>query len=283
LPTSPGEPDDIVVGPDGNMWYSSNHGRVGRVTTSGTVTEFTGPDDSLAAIAAGPNGKLYATDGHGIFEITTSGVITVYPSSISYQDIIQGPDKQMWISGDSQTYLREFNPTTHVLSQLALDPLAGLTLGSDGDVWIADRDQSILLYEERVTIIAIRLNGELSFNDPNYGFELGYAHGHQTTQTETISLRMGESVKFRNVDTEPHSAAFLGDATSNNAPWPGSFNGSTTTSPAGTAIGTTGWATGSLKPNTTSPIYETGLPGFYMIGCQYHYDTNQMRTVIIVH
>jgi plastocyanin len=94
---------------------------------------------------------------------------------------------------------------------------------------------------------------------------------------------VGGSVLFQNVDTEPHSAAFLGDATANSAPWPGSFNGSTTQSPAGTAIGTTGWATGSLNPSQKSPIYETGLPGFYMIGCQYHYNTNEMRTVIVVH
>ena len=288
LPTSNEEPTDIVTGPDGNMWYASTHGHVGRVTTSGTVTEFSGPDVGLAAIAAGPNGKLYATEANGIFEITTSGVITVFPSSVSYEDIILGPGKQMWISGDRQIYLRKFNPRTHVLSPpLALDPpnfLGGLTLGSDHDVWIADRSgHSILVYEERVTIIGIRLNGELSFTDPNYGFELGYAVGHESTQTQTISLRMGESVKFRNVDTEPHSAAFLGNATSNNAPWPGLFNGSTTKSPAGTAIGTTGWATGSLNPDTTSPIYETGLPGFYMIGCQYHYNTNEMRTVVVVH
>jgi plastocyanin len=140
-----------------------------------------------------------------------------------------------------------------------------------------------LVYEEKITTIGIRLNGELSYTDPNYGFELGYAVGTVSTQTQTISLGMGESVQFKNVDTKPHSAAFLGNATLNNAPWPGAFNGSTTQSPAGTAIGTTGWATGSLNPNHQSPIYETGLPGFYMIGCQYHYNTSEMRTVIIVH
>jgi len=30
-------------------------------------------------------------------------------------------------------------------------------------------------------------------------------------------------------------------------------------------------------------VYETGIPGFYMFGCAYHYDSNEMRTVIIVH
>jgi len=29
-------------------------------------------------------------------------------------------------------------------------------------------------------------------------------------------------------------------------------------------------------------MYETGMPGFYMIGCQYHYNDDEMRTVVIV-
>jgi len=129
--------------------------------------------------------------------------------------------------------------------------------------------------------VGIRLNGELSIVDPNYGFEVGYAKGRGTT-TQTISLPAGEKVQFHNYDTIPHSAAFLGDATATSAPWPGSFTGSTTQSPKGTAIGTSGWSTGSVNPGTSSPIYDTGLPGFYIIGCQYHYVSNEMRTVIIV-
>jgi streptogramin lyase/plastocyanin len=285
-------PYDIVAGPDGNLWFGEAYGYVGKITTSGVITEYVGPDRvNVGAIAVGPDGNLYAPEENGIYKITTAGVITEFSSAGGNPDIILGPDKQMWMSGNvfgpAGLHLREFNPITHVFSPpIAPDgsnALHGLTQGSDGDVWIADQGgNSILVYEEKIITIGIRLNGELSFTDPNYGFELGYAIGN-TTQTQTISLSAGESVQFRNLDTIPHSAAFLGNATSNSAPWPGSFNGSTTKSPAGTAIGTTGWATGSLNPNKTSPIYETGLPGFYMIGCQYHYNTSEMRTVVVVH
>ena len=283
-------PGDIIAGPDGNLWFTEqdNMHSVGRITTGGTISEFFGTFS--VAIAAGPDGNLYATSGYRLLQVTTAGEITEFPTGCSNAvDIILGPDKQMWTSECEYGLLQEFNTTTHVFSGL-IDPdpsynsLGGLAVGGDGDVWIADTGgDSILVYEEKLTTIGIRLNGELSLTDPNYGFELGYAVGTSSTQTQTISLSMGESVHFKNVDTEPHSAAFLGNATSNSAPWPGSFNGSTLKSPAGTAIGTAGWATGSLNPNKTSPIYETGLPGFYMIGCQYHYNTNEMRTVIVVH
>jgi streptogramin lyase len=292
IPTASANPYDIVTGPDGNLWFVEfGGGKVGKISTAGALAEYTPPTpDNPLYIAAGPDGNLYASSNNYISRITTAGVITQYnPNDGSgHDDIILGPDKQMWVtySFACSGGIEEFNPKT-----LAFDanlylgnvcPL-GLTVGGDGDVWIADSAGDVLVYEEKITTIGIRLNGELSFMDPNYGFELGYAVGTSSTQTQTISLGTGESVQFKNVDTIPHSAAFLGNATANSAPWPPSFTGSTTKSPAGTAIGTAGWATGSLNANKTSPIYETGLPGFYMIGDQYDYVSNNMRTVIVVH
>ena len=290
-PTPAGDPGgiiDIVAGPDGNMWFVDQSGAVGKVTTAGAVTEFSLADTAYG-IAAGPDGNLYVPTFYGVWRVTTSGTETKFQDNADIQprlDIVLGPDKQMWIT-DYFGDLTEFNVKTNTFSTAIVvdggNGIRGLTLGGDGDVWIADTGgNAIAVYEERVDTIGIRLNGELSFNDPNYGFELGYAVG-SGTQTQTIGLPMGESVRFKNLDTISHSAAFLGNATANSAPWPGAFNGSTTESPAGTAIGTTGWATGSLSPGKSSPIYETGLPGFYMVGCQFHYNSNEMRTVIVVH
>jgi virginiamycin B lyase len=288
LPTADAQPTDIVTGPDGNLWFTEYQAtKIGKITTAGAVTEYpSGGDQAYFSIAAGPDNDLYVVARSGIVRITTAGVTTYYAGeqNASYDDIVLGPDKQMWMTSDPG-YLQKFNPKRSTFSNaIPFGSIVGLTVGDDGDVWIANTfGNSIMVYEEKITTIGIRLNGELSFTDPNYGFELGYAVGTASTQTQTISLGMGESVQFKNVDSEHHSAAFLGDATANSAQWPGAFNGSTTQSPAGTAIGTAGWATGSLNPKATSPIYETGLPGFYMIGCQYHYNTNEMRTVVVVH
>jgi plastocyanin len=123
----------------------------------------------------------------------------------------------------------------------------------------------------------------LSFNDPTYGFILGYFNGTKSTQTHVVVLTAGDPVQFKNVDASvPHTVAFLGDASSSGAPWPPSFNGGTKISPVGTFIGKTGFTTGSLLPGKKSKIYNAGMPGFYMIGCQFHYDSNMMRDVVIV-
>src|SRR5437870_9382589 len=119
--------------------------------------------------------------------------------------------------------------------------------------------------------------------DPRYRYVIGYFKGTTSQTSQIISVGMGRSVKFVNVDdNDAHTASFLGDATAHMAPSPAHFNGSSTASPAGTAIGTHGFSTGPLNPHQASALYSTGLPGFYMIGCFFHYDSNRMRTVIIV-
>lgn len=131
--------------------------------------------------------------------------------------------------------------------------------------------------------VGMRLTGESSFTSKRYGVVLGYFKGKTSFTSQVISLFASTPVRFFNVDTlHAHTLSFLGDATMNGAPWPQSFNGSFNQSSAGTAIGTTSFSTGILNPGTKSLLYTTGMPGFYMVGCYFHYNTNGMRTVIIV-
>lgn len=300
IPTANAHPQGIAAGPDGNLWFTewgAEPGTVGRITTAGVVTEYPFPGSvfrGLFWICAGPDGNMYVSEWsrNAIAQVTMAGIINEYPigfKHFSFPTIVAlGSDKLIWITNQANSRaVAAFDPKTlkGVLSLHGPTSFAtlGETIGADGDMWFAGTGgNDVWSYEEKITNVGIRLNGEMSIVDPNYGFELGYAVG-TGTQTQTISLPAGETVRFRNLDTIPHSAAFLGDATLNSAPWPPTFDGSTTQSPAGTAVGTSGWATGSLNPTVASPLYETGMPGFYMIGCQYHYNTNEMRTVIIVH
>jgi plastocyanin len=131
--------------------------------------------------------------------------------------------------------------------------------------------------------MGIRLTGESSFNSPTYGTVLGYFKGRTSMTSQVVTLPMNRNVVFVSVEpTLPHTASFLGDASASSAPWPKLFNGSQTQAKAGTAIGTTNWSTGALSPGKHSLTYTTGAPGFYMIGCAFHYNTHGMRTVIIV-
>ena len=55
-------PKDITAGSDGNLWFTASDA-IGRITPSGTVTMFTGPDiNGPFAIASGPDGALWFTN-----------------------------------------------------------------------------------------------------------------------------------------------------------------------------------------------------------------------------
>jgi plastocyanin len=139
-----------------------------------------------------------------------------------------------------------------------------------------------LVMPDNAIVVGIRLDVQ-SITDPRYGFVLGYFKGTTSPKSQVIGVPMGSKIKFTNVDgNDVHTLSFLGKATAHSALWPSAFNGSATKSPAGTAIGTKNFSTGPLNPGKTSPVYTTGLPGFYMVGCAFHYDSNMMRTVIIV-
>ena len=56
------EPDGVTAGPDGNVWFTEEAGnRIGRITPSGTITEFPIPtaDSQPVAIVTGSDGNLW--------------------------------------------------------------------------------------------------------------------------------------------------------------------------------------------------------------------------------
>jgi hypothetical protein len=60
LPTSNSFPFVITPGTDGNLWFTEEAGRVGRITTTGTISEFQPPSSSvLKYITTGPDGDLW--------------------------------------------------------------------------------------------------------------------------------------------------------------------------------------------------------------------------------
>ena len=107
VPT-PGDPTEIAVGPDNNLWYTDPAANlIGRITPSGSITEFTGgprPRAAPTGIAKGPDGALWFTeaDAGKIGRITTAGAITEFSSGISGssspQDIEKGPDGNLWFT-----------------------------------------------------------------------------------------------------------------------------------------------------------------------------------------
>jgi virginiamycin B lyase len=97
----------IVLGPDGNMWFTErSNGCIGRITPSGAITMFstgvsgTGP----VCITVGPDGAMWFGEdiGNGLGRITTTGAVTSYTtgftSGASPQCLTLGPDGNLWFT-----------------------------------------------------------------------------------------------------------------------------------------------------------------------------------------
>ena len=148
-----GDPNDIAVGPDNNLWYVDPAADVvGRITPTGSITEFTAGLTNASApsyITRGPDGALWftETDAGRIGRITTAGVITEYSSGISGSskpaDIVAGPDGNLWFTenadpgaigritpnGDVTEFTTGLTTNSHPV---------GIAAGPDGNLWFTE-------------------------------------------------------------------------------------------------------------------------------------------------
>ena len=93
----------ITAGPDGALWFTENLA-IGRITTSGAITEYPLPGGFYSDITAGPDSALWFTEMNGdtgkIGRITTAGGLTEYTlPSIVPTSITVGPDGALWFAG----------------------------------------------------------------------------------------------------------------------------------------------------------------------------------------
>ena len=165
------EPGGIVAGSDGALWFTqSGPGRIGRVTTNGTISEFPIPNGSAMAldnIVAGSDGALWFTErlvgGGAIGRLTTAGAYSAFPlpENTSPVSLAGGPDGNLWISEvrtDPATSLEtgligKLSPTGSLVEYAVPNPLnfpdsnlpAAITAGSDGALWFLEEVEGNLL------------------------------------------------------------------------------------------------------------------------------------------
>jgi streptogramin lyase len=136
----------IAAGPDGALWFTLGAlGILGRITTTGSITEFSSAGGP-GAITAGPDGALWFTDGvnNAIGHLTTSGGINEYliPTGGTAPGFITiGPDGALWFTESNKIgrittsgSISEFSiPTTNS------DP-SGIVTGPDGALWFTEQN-----------------------------------------------------------------------------------------------------------------------------------------------
>jgi virginiamycin B lyase len=157
VPTADAGPYQITAGPNGTMWFTEyNTSKIGRVTATGKVTEFTVPRPTYgpAGVAGSGPGPVYAADPTGFIDtIAADGRISPVrvPSAAGVPfAIARMPSGILWISEltgyfEYSRHLLSFAPGSgKPLRTIALpDPLSNvvaLAAGPAGTdtVWFAD-------------------------------------------------------------------------------------------------------------------------------------------------
>jgi virginiamycin B lyase len=163
----PERPQVITSGPDGALWYTVRvfsqtclcvlGGKIGRITTGGSITEFTLPTGNTrrtapntAGITTGPDGNLWFTDSNlaKVGRITTSGSLTQFAVTGSPVGIVAGPDGALWLTANAGTsaLLGRITVGGVASSFTVATGVDGVTVGTalaagpDGNLWLSDYD-----------------------------------------------------------------------------------------------------------------------------------------------
>ncbi|HEV3254588.1 MAG TPA: hypothetical protein VG033_09285 [Candidatus Acidoferrales bacterium] len=159
-PVPPGrqaEPNLMVVGPDHNIWFTELTGeKIGRLTTSGTLTEFKiAGAQALIGIASGPDGNIWFTDQYTgkVGHINTSGALLKtfsLPAGSHPQGLTVGPDGNLWFVDQKNTgkftigqittagKIKEFSGTVNAGAFNNYYYAAQITAGPDGELWFTN-------------------------------------------------------------------------------------------------------------------------------------------------
>jgi len=152
-------PTNITVGPDGNLWFSDNSGAIGRISTTGSIHEFsaglqTGADPD--AITAGPDGNVWFTDQYAglraIGRITPSGQITEFTNGLNQDlplDITAGADGNLWVpqasmGASTPSAVAQITPSGQIteittgVHPMGLQDGDSILAATNGSLWFTD-------------------------------------------------------------------------------------------------------------------------------------------------
>jgi len=161
------QPRNLVLGPDGNMWFAFQGGNsnviFGNITPSGSVTEYSVPSPSgynlAPSLAFSKDGNAWIGVGNSLVEVTTQGgVLNMFSfnQSAYVNTVAQGPDGQLWFDGNGGSTsgalgTMRTNPNVLELFPILNSPpgcnsqnygcsrvLNNFATGPDLNMWIAD-------------------------------------------------------------------------------------------------------------------------------------------------
>ena len=224
IPGGIGTDNDIVAGPDGNMWVTTDtiSNGVARITPSGVVTQFPLPN-SAYGIAVGPDGNLWVSSPVGVMKVppaNPAGVTTFNGIGLNGgKGIVKGPDGKMWVAGTNQ--LVSFDPanpngTADSNAIAGLSP-HGMSVGSDGLLWIADGNGRVLSATAAATPTVTPYDIQIAAAGGAQGVaggpngQVAYAAPQTNPQTVGRITPGGTPLKTELENTDPFGVVFAPD------------------------------------------------------------------------
>ena len=142
-----GQPQQIVSGPDGALWFTlaSPANDIGRITPDGTTIYYSIPTSSSfpQGIASVPDGNLWFTEQSAgkVGKITPSGAITEYSTGGFPTSITAGPDGNLWFTQTNANEIGKITTggtlTEYPVPTASSQP-TGIVAGPDGNLWFTE-------------------------------------------------------------------------------------------------------------------------------------------------
>ena len=172
---------DITTGPDHSIWFTepgtnTQNGKIGRITPSGTITEFPMPTPKTQpfGITNGPDGNLWftAVDYNSfkgqVGRITPTGKVSIFPLPSGFYSpyIAAGPDGNLWFTESDldgwNDKIGRITPTGAISEYPVpnrLSNLNGFILGPDNALWFTEDEDN---HGNNARIGRITLTGKIS-------------------------------------------------------------------------------------------------------------------------
>ena len=179
LPSAAAQPQDLVLGPDGNIWFTERGvSKIGRISAStpGIPEEFPTKDAGAAPdiITVGPDGNIWFTEqsNNSIGRMTPSNPTA--PDSfggiglIDPRGIAVGPDLNLWVTdaGSSPPKVVIVSPAGTLVDTVPLPDAFGprnIAKGPDNNMWVAGFGSN--------KIARITVSGSTRTVDPAAGYD----------------------------------------------------------------------------------------------------------------
>jgi streptogramin lyase len=216
-PITVGSNNELVAGPDGNIWITTEQNAIVRMTPDGTATRFdpAGMTTPATGITVGPDGNLYAAQGDRFIVIDPANPNGANQTAVAglagAQGITTGADGNVWMAGTNGIVkIPPANPAGFTNTPVVLNGPKGMATGSDGTLWIADGPDVVSTTTAApATLTKYTVGGGTQDVAAGPNTQVGYANPVSSPQTVgLISGPGGTPQPFTLQNTDPFGITF---------------------------------------------------------------------------